>query len=44
MPIPLSPETIKKLQAWKYFQGRVEDLEGLCHQPEFTYWPPASRG
>lgn len=26
--------------AQKYFQGRVEDLEGVCHQPEFTYWKP----
>ena len=30
--------------AQKYFQGRVEDLEGVCHQPEFSYWPPAGRG
>lgn len=26
--------------AQKYFQARVEDLEGVCHQPEFTFWKP----
>lgn len=26
--------------AQAYFQGRVADLEGVCHQPEFTYWLP----
>jgi len=30
--------------AQKYFHGRVEDLEGVCYQAEFTYWPPAGRG
>jgi uncharacterized protein (DUF2164 family) len=30
--------------AQKYFQGRVEDLEGVCHQAEFAYWPPAGKG
>ena len=24
--------------AQKYFEARVIDLEGVCHQPEFTYW------
>ena len=24
-----------------YFQGRVADLEGVCYEPEFTYWAPA---
>jgi uncharacterized protein (DUF2164 family) len=26
--------------AQAYFQGRVADLEGVCAQREFTYWPP----
>lgn len=30
--------------AQRYFQGRVDDLEGVCHQQEFAYWPPAGRG
>ncbi len=30
------------LDAQKYFQGRVADLEGVCYEPEFTYWPPPS--
>jgi len=30
--------------AQKYFQGRVEDIEGVYHQSELTYWPPAGRG
>jgi uncharacterized protein (DUF2164 family) len=21
-----------------YFQGKVEDLEGSCYEPEFQYW------
>jgi uncharacterized protein (DUF2164 family) len=25
--------------AQSYFTGRVADLEGVCHEPEFTYWP-----
>jgi len=25
--------------AQRYFQERTTDLEGVCHQPEFTYWP-----
>lgn len=24
--------------AQRYFQGRVNDLDGVCYQPEFTYW------
>ena len=28
--------------AQAYFQERAGDLDGVCHQPEFTYWnkPP----
>lgn len=26
--------------AQTYFQGRVSDLEGVCHEKEFTYWTP----
>jgi uncharacterized protein (DUF2164 family) len=29
--------------AQRYFQGRVTDLEGVCYQHEFTYWPPPGR-
>ena len=29
--------------AQSYFQGRVSDLEGVCHEEEFTYWAPAGR-
>lgn len=25
-----------------YFSGRLEDLEGTCHEREFGYWPKAS--
>jgi uncharacterized protein (DUF2164 family) len=25
--------------AQAYFTGRVADLEGVCHEDEFTYWP-----
>ena len=24
--------------AQRYFQERTGDLDGVCHQPEFTYW------
>ena len=24
--------------AQKYFHERTTDLDGVCHQPEFTYW------
>ena len=27
--------------AQSYFQGRVADLEGVCYEPEFTYWMPS---
>lgn len=26
------------VDAQSYFQGRVADLEGVCYEPEFTYW------
>ena len=29
--------------AQSYFTGRVADLEGVCHEPELTYWAPAGR-
>lgn len=25
--------------AQSYFTGRVADLEGVCHEDEFGYWP-----
>ena len=25
--------------AQAYFTGRVPDLEGVCHEPEFGFWP-----
>ena len=25
--------------AQAYFTGRVADLEGVCHEEEFSYWP-----
>ena len=30
--------------AQKYFQGRTLDLEGVCHQTEFSYWPTSRKG
>jgi uncharacterized protein (DUF2164 family) len=24
--------------AQRYFQGRVADLDGVCYEPEYTYW------
>ena len=27
--------------AQSYFTGRVADLEGVCHEEEFGYWPKA---
>jgi hypothetical protein len=24
--------------AQRYFHERTSDLDGVCHQPEFTYW------
>jgi uncharacterized protein (DUF2164 family) len=29
--------------AQSYFQARVADLEGVCYQDEFTYWPRGRR-
>ena len=29
--------------AQAYFSGRVVDLEGVCHEDEFTYWAPSGR-
>jgi len=26
--------------AQAYFQDRAVDLEGVCYQPEFTFWAP----
>jgi uncharacterized protein (DUF2164 family) len=25
--------------AQSYFTGRVADLDGVCHEPEFCFWP-----
>ena len=30
--------------AQSYFQARTADLEGVCYQPEFTYWKTAGGG
>ena len=27
------------VDAQSYFTGRVADLEGVCHEPEFGFWP-----
>jgi uncharacterized protein (DUF2164 family) len=29
--------------AQQYFQARTADLEGVCYQPEFTYWQASGR-
>ena len=29
--------------AQTYFQARVADLEGVCYEDEFTYWPDSKR-
>lgn len=29
--------------AQTYFQARVADLEGVCYEDEFTYWPDPRR-
>jgi len=29
--------------AQTYFQARVADLEGVCYEDEFTYWPDPKR-
>jgi hypothetical protein len=48
MAITLSPDDMKSLQhgaiadAQTCFSARVLDLEGVCHEPEFSYWK--SRG
>jgi uncharacterized protein (DUF2164 family) len=28
--------------AQAYFTGRVQDLEGVCYEPEFSYWSTAT--
>ncbi len=28
--------------AQSYFQGRLADLDGVCYEPEFTYWKDAA--
>jgi len=30
------------VDAQKYFQERVTDLEGVCYEKEFGYWTPGS--
>jgi hypothetical protein len=37
--------TVRPLRAdaQAYFTGRVADLDGVCHEPELTYWAPAGR-
>jgi len=30
--------------AQAYFQARTADLEGVCFEEEFTYWPQAGKG
>ena len=29
--------------AQAYFEARVADLEGVCHEAEFGYWPPPGK-
>ena len=29
--------------AQSYFTGRVADLEGVCHEAEFGFWPRSRR-
>lgn len=29
--------------AQKFFQDRVTDLEAVCYQPEFSYWPATAK-
>jgi len=29
--------------AQQYFQARTADLDGVCYQPEFSYWKTATR-
>jgi uncharacterized protein (DUF2164 family) len=30
--------------AQQYFQARTTDLDGVCYQPEFSYWKTARKG
>ena len=30
--------------AQQYVQGRTADLDGVCYQPEFSYWKTARKG
>ena len=30
------------VDAQAYFQERASDLEGVCHMPEFAYWPKSA--
>ena len=30
--------------AQAYFTGRVQDLEGVCYEPEFNYWIQGRKG
>ena len=30
--------------AQQYFQARTADLDGVCYQPEFSYWKTARKG
>ncbi len=27
-----------------FVEARLTDLDGVCYEPEFTYWQPKSRG
>lgn len=29
--------------AHAYVAGRLDDLDGVCHMDEFSYWPPEQR-
>lgn len=37
---PIYNRAVADAQA--YFQGRVSDLEGVCYEPEYTYWAAMS--
>lgn len=30
--------------AQQYFQARAADLDGVCYQPEFSYWKTSRKG
>jgi uncharacterized protein (DUF2164 family) len=30
--------------AQQYFQARTADLDGVCYQPEFSYWKTTRKG